>query len=399
MRILTLCNKIPFPAKDGYSIAVMNLANAFSEKGNEVRILAMNTSKHPLDEKNITSHIKKRFDFRSVRVNNKINAPAAFIKLVQNRSYNVSRFVSKKYDAALKTILAEFKPDLVQLEGLYLTPYIGTIRNNSTALISLRAHNVEHLVWQRNSEQEKSFVKKVYLKVLAKQLKRYESDVIGKCDLIVPVTNNDAELFLKIAPKIKMHVSPVSFDDIILKFKGRAPEPNSLFFIGTLDWLPNLDGLSWFLENVWKDLSKRFPESKFYIAGKNMPPFFTKMKLQNVFVVGEVKDAYEFMGSKHIMIAPLFSGGGMRVKIIEAMALGKTIISTSVGAEGIEVVNGKNILIANDAIGFIAQISNCLTDTIYAHQLGEQAALSAGKHYSVGNCANALLDFYSSELK
>jgi glycosyltransferase involved in cell wall biosynthesis len=396
MRILQLCNKMPYPAMDGYALAVINLAKAFSVAGNEVRLLCMNTTRHYVDEKKIPAALNEKLELRAVKVDNRISAGDAFVKLLQNRSYNVSRFISGDFDEALQKTLKEFAPDIVQLEGLYLTPYIDTIRKYSKAKIALRAHNVEHLIWYRNSEQEKSFAKKVYLKVLAKQLLKYEKNVLGRVDLLVPVSGIDADGFKGLENKKPVHICPVSYDDLS-KNGTTSCEPDSVFFIGSLDWIPNAEGLQWFLDNVWAKVHREFPSLKFYIAGRNIPSSVTSDKKKNITVVGEVENGRAWMQGKRIMVVPLFAGSGMRVKIVEGLSAGKVIISTGIGAEGIPVENKKEILVANTAEEFVNAFSLC-RDESKMREMEERAKTFAEQHYSATATARELLTFYQTHL-
>jgi len=137
---------------------------------------------------------------------------------------------------------------------------------------------------------------------------------------------------------------------------------------------------------------------KFYIAGRNMPQWMKEWKYPNVILVGEVEDAIKFINSKSIMIVPLYSGGGMRIKIIEGMALKKTIISTALGAEGIPYTDGKNILIAKEKSDMLKCISKCMYDKKFAENLGEEGRRFAEQHFDNKNVLSTLIKFYQSEL-
>ena len=399
MKILLLTNKFPFPPKDGGAIATFNLIKSFSKLRNEVVVLSMNTSKHLFDTTKLPDEVKKIAHFISVKVNNKLNAFDAFVNLIQNKSYNISRFISEEFNNKLIEILHEKKFDLVQLEGLYLSPYVETIRTFSDAKISMRAHNVEHQIWERNADYEKGIIKKKYLKTLSKQLKKYELARIGKYDFMVPISISDYEYFKNFEHETLFHVCTASFDEELLNFKKSKVEISSLFFMGSLDWIPNLNGLNWFIKNPWKEISTKFPKLKFYIAGRNMPGEIKNIKEKNIYILGEIDDAYDFMNSKQIMIVPLFSGSGMRVKIIEGLALEKTIVSTSIGAEGIGLTDKENILIANDAKEFISCISYCISNPSAAKNIGINGLNFVYEKFSALATAKNLINFYSKYIK
>lgn len=403
MRILQLCNKFVYPPKDGGAIGIFNYTKAFSALGNEVTMLAMNTTKHPYDISNLPEEIKKLADFRSVNVDNAIKPFSALITLLQNRSYNIERFISSEYNDRLVELLHEKEFDIIQLEGLYLSPYVETIRAFSEAKIVMRSHNIEHEIWERSAGNEKNFLKRIYLKILASQLRKYEISRLNKYDLMTSVTERDAQMLRSFGCELPIHVCPAPYDETVLKPDKSKMEFPSLFFIGALDWTPNIEGLNWFLQKVWPLVGKQFPDLKFYIAGRNMQS--EKLPLPSggdrggpVVAVGEVENAYDFMNSKGIMIVPLLSGSGIRVKIIEGMALGKTIVTTSIGAEGIPCKDGQNILIADTPEAFAEKITKCLNEKITFAIIGDNAHQFAKRQFSSQEVVKKLLEFFQKHI-
>ena len=174
-----------------------------------------------------------------------------------------------------------------------------------------------------------------------------------------------------------------------------ASQSLSLFHLGSMDWRPNHEGVKWFLDDIWKNIHDKFPSLKLFLAGKKFPAEITARKEPGVICEGEVNDAHAFMLGKQIMVVPLKSGGGMRVKIIQGMALGKTVISTSIGAEGIDYTNNKNILIANTSAEFLSAVENCIGDKLFCFQIGKEARQLAIEKYSndmVGKQAVSFLE-------
>jgi glycosyltransferase involved in cell wall biosynthesis len=188
---------------------------------------------------------------------------------------------------------------------------------------------------------------------------------------------------------IPFGIDPADYDN--LPDKVEFP---SLFSLGSMNWIPNQEGIRWFLHQVWPDVHAEFPELKYYLAGRQMPEWMRSLKQPNVIVLGEVADARIFLASKSIMIVPLFSGSGIRVKIIEGMAAGKTIISTSIGAEGISYTNHENILIANAPCEFFEMISICVTNALLCDKVGKQAQMLIENVYNPKILIRKLLAFY-----
>jgi glycosyltransferase involved in cell wall biosynthesis len=401
MRILQLTNKIPYPPKDGGAIATLNISRGLARLGHEITILGMNTSKHYFDIQLIPEKITNQIDIREVVVDTKISAFAALKNLLfSDDPYNAERFFHEGFAKALKELLLEKTFDIVQLEGLYLGYYIEIIRKYSKAKISLRAHNIEHEIWERTASQEKLYWKKLYFQMLAARIKRFEMRMLNKYDLLVPITERDAMHYKSFGNKKPFLIVPSGFDTSLLIPKPERINFPSVFFIGTLDWFPNQEGLVWFVEKVWPLVLEKHPDLKFYVAGRNAPHWITKLfaRNPNINYLGEIDDAYKFIDENAVMVAPLFSGSGMRVKIIEGMALGKTIVTTTIGAEGIDITPGQNIFVEDDATSFYRQIDNLLENRVLFDEVGKQANIFVRENYDNHKISVSLADFYEKNI-
>ena len=398
MDILMLTNKMPYPPKDGGSIATLSIARSFSELGHKVTILAMNTSKHHFNVDDIPATISKQIEFIGIDVNTDVSKWDALKNLlVSSVPYNAQRFISLDYDRKLTEILQSRRFDVVHLEGPYLGPYIRTIRKHTAALVSMRPQNVEHEIWQRTAAQSKG-PKGIYIANLAKRVKRFEVSMLNNYDVMVPITKRDGDLFIKLGCKIPMLVTPTGIDTGTFKPDYENIDYPSLFHLGALDWPPNQEGLKWFFAKVWPKILKEFPDLKFYLAGRNAPPEFAKFSEPNVEFLGEVESAHDFIRSKAIMVVPLLSGSGMRIKIIEGMALGKAIITTSIGREGIDVTHEQNMMIADSPDEFLNTVRFLLSGKEKAVAMGKQAVEFVNHHYDNLSIMKALSDFYIKHL-
>ncbi|HSO87462.1 MAG TPA: glycosyltransferase family 4 protein [Draconibacterium sp.] len=400
MKILQVTNKVPYPTKDGGAIACMNLARGFSLLGHKVTILAMNTVKHHISLTEIPESIKELAEFILVNVPARISPVSALINLVfSKKPYNATRFISETFAAELKKVLQENDFDVIQLEGLYVCPYIPVIRENSKAKIIYRAHNIEHEIWSRTAKMAHG-LEQWYLKNLSKRIKLFEVQTLNKYDLLVPITGRDGAILDKLGNKKPKHVSQTGIDSSVLIPNSKNLKHPTLFHIGSLEWSPNQEGLIWFFENCWDAIREKYPDLQFFIAGRNAPVWFQKMmNLPNVVFKGEVADAYEFMNSKSIMVVPLFSGSGMRIKIIEGMALGKPIVTTAIGTEGISTTSGVNIVITEDAEGFVQSISDLIENQEYFDKIGKNAIEYIHENFDNLSSAGALIEFYKKNIQ
>jgi glycosyltransferase involved in cell wall biosynthesis len=164
---------------------------------------------------------------------------------------------------------------------------------------------------------------------------------------------------------------------------SQPPQPRTVFMIGSLNWLPNLEGLDWLLRDVWPALHAELPDLELHVAGVAPPGHLTSRPRgqDNVFIHGFVESAAGFMRQYDLMLVPLLSGGGMRVKIIEGMALGKCILSTSIGAEGIAVRDGHDIVVRDPAAAWQQALRDYYHGRLPVASLGAAAAATAAEVY------------------
>jgi len=395
MKILILCNKSPYPPKEGGPIAMNAIIEGLIDERNQVKVLAINSNKYGVDVNEIPESYRRKTGIETVYIDLSVKPVDAFFNLFTGKSYHVERFISKDFERKLIEILQNESFDIVQFETLFISPYIEVIRKYSNARIVLRSHNIEHLIWQRVAKVTRNPLKKLYLRHLARTLKYYELGILNRFDGIATITQTDADFFKINGCNIPVIAIPFGID--LGRFKenpGIEAEFPSLFHIGAMNWMPNEEGIKWFLDNVWPLVNKKFPSLKFYLAGREMPSWLTKANIPNLVVVGEVDDAFDFMYSKSVEIVPLFSGSGIRIKIIEGMAAGRAIISTSIGAEGIQVTHGKNILIADNPTEFVKAIAQCFASRDFCEQLGKNARQLIESDHSNQALMKKLVAFY-----
>ncbi len=395
MNILQLCNKFPWPLKDGAAIASTYLARAFAELGNRVTLLSMNTSKHWFDTGSLPQNFDHYAAIHTVFVNNHIRPFPAFLNLFSDRSYHVERFDSPAFAEKLREILTREKFDVVQLESLYLTPYLPIIRKYSSAAVVLRAHNVEHEIWERVAENSNP-LKKWYLQKITPRLRAYEINHLNEYDLLVGISERDLEQFRALGLKKPSTVAPIGLDcrDYIAD-DSSFRRPLSLSFIGSLDWMPNQEGLEWFLEEIWKPrLSPAFPTLSFHIAGRTAPRWLRELQVERVHFHGEVPSSPDFLNRHSVMVVPLLSGGGMRAKILEGMALGKVVLSTSLGMEGIEAVHRQQCLLADSPGEWEEMVNWCYAQGEELAHLGHRARQFCVERYDNLEMAGQLLQSY-----
>jgi polysaccharide biosynthesis protein PslH len=417
MRILQLSKKIPYPMHDGEAIAVHALMTALHDLGCEITLLVMSTPKHPADTAILPENYSHYKQIHTVAVDTDVRFSDALYNLFTKESYNINRFYDAAFAEKLTALLRENDYDIIQLETLFLAPYTDLIRENSKAKIVLRAHNVEHEIWQRMATNEHFLPKKWYLNLLAHRLKTFEIEKINAYDLVLSITDRDRQCYLNLGSTIQNIVAPVgvklntentlkiaTFDTAhpvpnpqspIPEIQSPTPKNLKIGFIGSLDWLPNIEGMEWFLKEIWCEVVRQNPHISLHIAGRNMPKYWQQHSYPNVEMIGEVSDAHAFINAHDMMLIPLLSGGGMRIKAIEAMWLGKPVITTTVGIEGINGRHGTHFYIADTQADFIKAIDYFQQKPAQLALMGAQAQQFISTHFDQNAIAARVLAAYN----
>ena len=393
MRILLLCNKPPYPASEGGPMAMNSIITGLLEAGHQVKVLAINSEKYNVKESDIPEEYKQKTGIELIDVDLTVKPLNAFLNLFTRKSYHAERFISEEFKKRLAAVLDKEQFDVVQLEVLFMAPYVETIRRHSKAMIVLRAHNVEHKIWERIAKDTKSPLKRWYINHLAKTLKEFELNALETVDGVAAITRKDAAFFRKYCSKpvidIPFGVYPEQFDP-----KYEIEGKPKFYHIGSMNWMPNEEGIRWFVDEVLPKTVEKVPDFVYHLAGRSMPEWLTSMKNPHVDVVGEVPDAKEFVTNHDVAIVPLLSGSGIRIKIIESMALGKTVITTRVGAEGILYDEEVNIIIAENKAKMVEAIRSLNENPETAVRIGQAARKLVEETYDNRKIIARLLMFY-----
>ena len=393
MKILLLCNKPPYPAFEGGPMAMNSIITGLLEAGHQVKILAINSEKYNVKASDIPEEYRQKTGIELIDVDLTILPLKVFLNLFSKKSYHVERFISDDFKKRLTEVLKKEQFDVVQLEMLFMAPYVETIREHSKAMIVLRAHNVEHKIWERIAKETKFFIKRWYINHLAKTLKEYELNALETVDGIAAITRKDAAFFRKYCSKpiidIPYGVYPEEFTP-----KYELEGKPKFYHIGSMNWMPNEEGIRWFIDEVLPKTVEKVPDFVYHLAGRSMPEWLTTMKDPHIDVVGEVPDAKAFVANHDVAIVPLLSGSGIRIKIIESMAMGKTVITTRVGAEGILYDEEVNIIIAENKAKMVEAIRSLDENPQNAVRIGQAARKLVEETYDNRKIIARLLMFY-----
>lgn len=339
--------------------------------GHEVKLLSIATEKHPWRREDVELEYIERTGIETVHLDTRVNRVDAFANLLTGDSYNISRFHAPEFEQLLVHVLQRQVFDLVIFESLFTAPYLPLVRQYCDGPMVLRAHNVEHRIWELIAAETEAFTKRKYLQHLAERLKSYEVNALHDFDAIAAISAKDKEDFKALGCSCPVFILPFGLDQEELPPAKPGPIDH-VFHIGAMDWDPNVHGVQWFLDQVWPIVLRELPEAQLKLAGRKFDNQLDVCRA-NTTVLGEVPNAWDVLCSSGIMVIPLRSGSGMRIKAIEAMAAGRPVVSTSLGMEGIHGINGTHFFIADDASSFAQRIIDLYNNHRQAQEMGEAA--------------------------
>lgn len=247
------------------------------QAGHSVKVIAANTNKYKVDPETIPADFRANTQIEFVDIDLTVTIAGALLNLVSGKSYHVTRFHTKAFEQKITEVLQKEKFDIIQLEMLQMATYLDILRKYSKAPIVLRAHNIEHKIWQRIAENCPNPFKRFYLNLLYRSLRRFEIGIINKVDGIVAITPVDARNFDRLSHSTNIISIPFGINLESLPQNPVQPEVVSLFHIGAMNWYPNEEGIRWMIDKVWPIVTKKLPEIELHLAGRYMPEWLLRI--------------------------------------------------------------------------------------------------------------------------
>ena len=392
MKILVLGSRIPWPLHDGGAIATYRMLKGLAEAGAAITYFSYNTRKHFQSPDRLQEYLPfcKVIPFE---LDATPTAKGALLALLQGKNYNISRFESQKAAAQVATLCANEKFDCIHVEGLFAFPLIAALKESGIPII-LRAHNVEYEIWSRLAATTANPLKKWYLQRLARGLKAYETAAVKQCDYVVAISEPDAAAFRLMHPKADVIVVPGGIE-VQAPQDSIAVQEYSLCHIGSMEWLPNQEAVQWFIDTIWPRVLQKYPKATFHIAGKGLSKDDARYAANGVFNYGEVADAAVFMQQNAALVVPLHSGSGLRMKTVEAMAVGTLVITSSVGLQGLDAEPNTHLLLANTQEEWMRAIALVFLDPERRKEIAAVGNNWAQSHFGYQNLAKDVLHQYS----
>jgi len=385
-RVLVIDEEVPWPANTGKRIRTLNLLTALADHfAIDVLTHANETPREAVDEmtrRGMTVHLAPG----GVAAKKGLLFPIRVATSVARRlPYSVHAHDRRPFRQALQRLLRQHRYQLVHCEW---TPYALYARGLDVP-VCIAAHNLEWIIWRRLSDAESRAPLKALFRVQAALMERFEKRVFEEFGSATAVSEPDAELIRRMGCR-QVVVVPNGVDvDAYDPRPEQTPEPRTLVFAGSLDWRPNQDAIRWFIDAVHPVLSAR-TAYRFWIVGRTPPDWLTRDGAvpPEITVVGEVDDVRPWIARAAVSVVPLRVGGGSRLKILEALAMGRAVVSTTVGAEGLDLEPGAELLLADAADAFAAAIADLFNDDARRRRLGSAGRQRVETSYRWDRIAN-----------
>lgn len=369
MKIFVLGEEFPYPLNTGARIRNVALLRFLAER-HEMRFLAYG------DENSEAFRFCAEAGMNPIAVPSHVppkSGPAFYLRLLANLfsglPYVVTSHYSTAYRDRFREELANWPADLLAAAW---TPYAAYFNEVAPMKTLITSHNIEADIWKRYYATEKSPHKKWYTGIQAAKMERFENEVFRKADAVTTVSEADAKAVRRCGSHAAVKVIDNGVD--LSFFTNETPpqiNPNRLAFTGSMDWRPNQDATEYFVKDIFPILRQKRPELEAVFVGRQPPEHILRLgETPGITITGTVDDIRPYIREGAVYIVPLRIGGGSRLKILEALALEKAVVSTSVGAESLAVTDKKDILLADTPEQFAAAIEGLLEDRDLAVRLG-----------------------------
>jgi sugar transferase (PEP-CTERM/EpsH1 system associated) len=394
-KVLFLAHLLPYPLDGGAKIKSYHTLKRLSEKY-EVTLLAFIRSE---DEKRFLPNLRELcaggMETVIIKRSPVKNVLDAARYLPSRKPFIVGRDHVAAMSKLVRSRLTDPRYLAVHIDHLQMAQYV--LPRRGAARLILDHHNVESQIIERIAKTSTSKAYRIYAGKEWPKLRRYELDVCRSVDRVLVVSNEDASLLRRLSPDLRnITVVPIGVDMDYYQPVPRFPDPKTMLSIGTMYWPPNVESIIWFYDSIYPLIKAQIPDAKLSIVGADPVEKIRRLAENdpNVSVPGYVEDDRTTAADCAAFIVPLSSGSGMRVKILNAMAMALPVVSTTVGAEGILATHGKNILIANIPDDFAQECIKLLKDPDLGTQIGDAGRQLMEENYSWDAVGKELLNIY-----
>ena len=391
MKILSLAPKSPFPPDDGGRVAIYQIWQALVQHGAEVHLAfpavgGRDGVRAPAGATVFPLNVDPRF--RSLR---------ALSSMVAGRGYFMGRFFSPEAQNELRAIIARERYDAIHVEGVYMAEYARAIKREFGIPVVLRAQNVESDILAQYASRAANPLVRWYVRQEAVKARAFEAEALGVFDHVLPITPQDERRLQQLSPGIRTRTIPGGVDTGSPPRSG-IPESDTVLLLTNYEWPPNRDSITFFLKEILPPLRRIRPGVRVLVAGKGTEMLRPGNSDQAVEVCGYVEDLHDVAGRAAVAVIPLRIGSGMRMKLLSLMALGMAVVSTAVGAEGVEGNSGEHFVIADAPDEFAAAVGRLLCSPGESDRLARNGLALVERKYSWHSVGEEVFTFYRSIL-
>jgi glycosyltransferase involved in cell wall biosynthesis len=299
-------------------------------------------------------------------------------RLLWRAPYAVSRFTAPQVQQLLSQWIPQRRFDVAVCDFLASTLNFPQNLLTPTALFQ---HNVETVLWRRRAEIEVQLWDRVIAKIEYAKMRRFEPTQVRRFHHVIAVSDADRKTMSSMVDPSRISVVPTGVDLSQFRYdSNHEPREPLVIFTGSMDWKPNIDGVEFFCKEIWPLILARVPNARFRIVGRDPHSRVRDLVSSSIEVTGSVPSIVEHLRESAVFVVPLRIGGGTRIKIYEAMAMGKAIVSTTVGAEGLDVHDGRDILLAEEPVPFADSVCSLLSDREMRRRLEKATVATAAKY-------------------
>ncbi len=393
IKILQLSPQFPFPQDDGGKIGIANIFTEFVNQGAQVTFFSFDDGHAKSEDIRTAEKYGKVILFNYSTRNSPLRI---FQSLFRKQPLFLFKHFNKKIINFLLKEIENTEFDIIHADHSSMMPLAIYLKNLLNIPVGLRLHNIEWMIWYRYAETLSKFhPKRLYLQRQAKLLKTAEKKYYSLADVCFAITEPDKARSLELSSKANVRVASAGVN--INEWhpdKSIVRNPHELVLATTYNWIHNVDAVRWFLDSVFPIILKNFPDAKLKLIGKNPPDWLKDSKNKNLDVLGYVPQVQPYLSRASVYIAPLFVGGGIRIKILEAMAMELPVVATSISAEGIDAGYENGLIIADDEKAFAESIISLLEDHSLTERLGKMSREYVSKKYSWQKNVKIMMDSY-----
>ncbi|MDO9390369.1 MAG: glycosyltransferase family 4 protein [bacterium] len=397
MKILFICPYLPYPLISGGHTRVFNVIKHLSGS-NQIHLLAYNREPVTREQEyelkkycaNLTT-IPRPPVFSPGNLAAYLTTGKPFMHVINGRNQALVQTIDRE--------TAGWQPDLIHVEHYHMADCLLRSRSSKLYPKVIGEQGVEYLILERLSQVEKNPVKKLAAMQEARRIKPFEIGICNQFDGCIEVSQEDKDLIAQAGVKIPVHVVINGVDTgYFSSIANEVTEP-AILFVGTFKFFGNQDAVKWMLKDIWPQVKTRHPNARFYIAGNQPPAWLRQVHDPAVEVMGWVDNLAGIMQKCRVVVAPLRMGSGTKLKILEAMSMGKPVVTTSIGSEGIGAVDGRELLVRDDPRQFAEAVADCLNDPDLAGRLGGNSRKLVQNNYSWETSAGQLTQAYQETIK